>query len=1532
MTLHLQHFDTKLRKTLSIQEKIDNSLAEYFFPNTEFALGLAYEGATNVKDLTEHGDKTLQFASGKRLYFADQAVREQLYPNPSDGAAYGSLVFTPSRQFFEKKQVRILVIDDATGANGGLLPSDIARKLVGDCYGKVSQELAQELTSTQNTPFQFRIGIKPQAGNDVYRIAKGTLAPAHIEGLGVPTLQKNTGGQVQTKVGYDLILATSSFKGRKGADAIQPGEYSLTIGIGIKALAEYGEHSLGTQILVNYPRGVKADVLPELKEKADELAKVQADPRQIAQLYVQQYERRQSFSQSSLQALLEIEPDLEALETAIDEAFGDEEVSFPDKQDNLLYRLLKANLNGHPQLLEHPKVIAGLNNFVRKRWVDIATGRSIKFASGLAQPSWDLNKDQICVPHLPEGQEVIVTRSPLVNSNGVIVLTNKHLPEVKDQQGTIHIHPETAAEHLQADFDGDRLAFALTSKYPTLAAEVKEYNLPQNRYPDVIKRAKVAYEGSFEEIAISAMENKIGMIANQIQQAVALQWETQLIPEQGKIQYVNQIRAHFKKLVNKDADPKQDFQLPPQFAPQVKSLAELPKQTSNEQADQTLADVKKLLFTVVSELSNELQVAVDGPKSAARPDEALLKYSKAVTEYTSIDWLKDKKNPEIYLNRTMESSNHSPIDLMVRQTNEVYTQSQLIARPAVEFRPLFQGVVFLEDHQAKAGEITKTYNDLIKQAISLDKRSKTEPGPSLTATSTLSGKQIEITNLLKFEPKDSPVWDHSTLDIKLLANSETYLPNTLMAVVIQEQEGNLLTRPIGTVPEELVKEHNLQPNIRFKATVALTSGVTTEQVNAKFKEAAQYLSEVRQNTPEEEHLPIAAALWHLNHARSEKSPESNNLKKASVAFNAFPDQVINQLATLQFSNLTVVGVHQQSNEHLGRKWNGEKAQCEIALETDSANPNYGKKIVLVEGKKFAPLSGESPSLPAGTHYEAEIVTPPGAAVVATTSKGNTLKINQIKNHHYADRQWTGETAQLQFKVRTNHNRLTPVVLIADKVLGVLDEESAEKLKSNGLPKPGVTLTARLQNTTSTVAYLKVDPQSVVYPEYSNSITQNLQERSVDVEKIAHLLPSPSAELVELVETVEHMPSAEFYQKASELKPKDLEWLAVITGNTAPKQESERETLIEDAFTYKFEKLQSATKYLLSPASTRVLEQRLLEDQGWELQDSELDKQAAALNEGLLSKFGEETLFSLVVKVDAIRKRQQLTPLSSETIEAQDNNSNSELLNFQKQDAAYAKVAPPAPTTKAKISILQQGVATPERPLKPENWATVARAVGYSSEYTDAVRKLTATVEKDGKQLPEHIVTAMQQDFRQFQEINTRLNNWLQAASAIGKKSEYLKRITEVTNDFNAEQDPKPLSERAIAAMQQDLNQYAQLKSKSAKAANSVDVLQNGASLKTLGVPQATKILATEVLAKQILDAVGRDIYEDGNYRLTRQGNAVAIEAKDSKGETTRSTSHASSKTQLTTEDFLQIRQISKTISTNPAPTQNITRHNEELER
>ena len=235
MTLQLNHFDTRLKQNLDIQEKIDNTLAEYFFPETEFALGMVYKEGTTAADLQEYEGKTLQFASEDRMYFATERVRERIYPNPSDGAAYGNLVFTPNQKFSEHQNVRILVIDDSLeklGQNGGLIPIDEAKKLVGDCHGKISTALANELTGKKDTPFQFRLGIKPQEGNDVYRIGKGTLAPLSLENLGQPLLKKLSHGEIQTKVGYDLVLPLSSFKGRKGAEAITPGEHNLTIGIG----------------------------------------------------------------------------------------------------------------------------------------------------------------------------------------------------------------------------------------------------------------------------------------------------------------------------------------------------------------------------------------------------------------------------------------------------------------------------------------------------------------------------------------------------------------------------------------------------------------------------------------------------------------------------------------------------------------------------------------------------------------------------------------------------------------------------------------------------------------------------------------------------------------------------------------------------------------------------------------------------------------------------------------------------------------------------------------------------------------------------------------------------------------------------------------------------------------------------------------------------------------------------------------------------------------------------------------------------
>ncbi len=201
MTLNILHFDTKLQAPTDIKDVVKNSLAEYLFPDTKFAAGNIYENSTTPKELEKYEDMTPQFSSGKKVYFGSHEVREKVYPNRSDGAAYGSLVFTSCQDFKELLNLRILVVDDATGENGGILPNDQAKRLVGDCYGRMSPDIARELTGAANTPFQFRMGIKPQDGNEVHRIAKGTLAPSReLENLGQPKLSQKEGEAIKTKI------------------------------------------------------------------------------------------------------------------------------------------------------------------------------------------------------------------------------------------------------------------------------------------------------------------------------------------------------------------------------------------------------------------------------------------------------------------------------------------------------------------------------------------------------------------------------------------------------------------------------------------------------------------------------------------------------------------------------------------------------------------------------------------------------------------------------------------------------------------------------------------------------------------------------------------------------------------------------------------------------------------------------------------------------------------------------------------------------------------------------------------------------------------------------------------------------------------------------------------------------------------------------------------------------------------------------------------------------------------------------------
>ncbi|MDV3001145.1 MAG: hypothetical protein N5P05_002751 [Chroococcopsis gigantea SAG 12.99] len=1075
MTLYLSHFDTKLRQDLGVKERIKNCLAEYLFPDVEFALGEIDPQNVEAKDLREYEGMTLQFASRERMYFSAFGVRDWLYPNPSDGAAYGSLAFTPCQKFSETPKMRVLVIDDSTGDSNGILPKSEALRLVGDCHGKTSPELTERLTGVKNAPFQFRLGIRPQESSPVYRIAKGTLAP-HPQ---LSTLTANVVSESDKfKVGYDLILATSSFKGRKGEDAIRPGGYILDLGIGVKSVAEYGKQSLGAQVLVNYPKGVQQDILPIIKEKAEELADAQSDLYALAKYFLKNYEERSQIEEEYF-----TEEDLGYL-APLDGVTGDSEET-PWGQ-TLLYDLLKVDLEHHAQLLEHPFVIDELKKFLQKQWIDIATGRAIKFNSGLAQPSLDLKENEVCIPIVPDGAEVIVTRSPLVNSNGVIVLVNRHLPHLMNLQGAVHIHPEKAAKHLQADFDGDRLAFERAELYPILTAEIKEALEEKNRYPDVVKRDKIAYTGSFEKIAVSAVKNDIGKIANQIMSAVTLRWETVLMPEELKEGYVSQVRNYYRGILAKDADTNDRFKIPHQYRQDVQTIANLPEQLSPGDIETALSRIRDIQFHIVSDLSNELQVAVDGPKSAARPDTKMLKACKEIGGYETVAWLttRDKiRNPKVYTEHILGSTSYGPVDALIRVTNGFWEQNQLQSRPAVQFRGLFPEPTNSRMLEI-AGEIKDAYNHYLKTVRSLeDLRTQHQEliSPYIEVRSTKTDKVVYLTRLEQFGGLNPDIFEKkgaTTLNLAFIHNNiAKNIPNSLLAVA--NFEGG--EKPLAAVAVSSIAQYAMKPGMKLTGGQgALNSGITQEPINAIYSSLDEYVEMVRSQHPPGERKSLAAALWQSAHTR-----DDYGTKKALLAFKLFPDEVIEQVKELQFKELSVVGLHFPSNEHGNRAWRGEVSDCEIATATipDKNGGFEDKRVIKVEGKVLAPLTTQSASLPLGSKFKAAIFAESGSGLIATTPKGNSVKIGQVKNFAYRDYRPAGETKKLTVNlVNKAGGGKMALVSVDGNAIGILDKESELKLRErNLLSEKGFTFVAKLENPPPTTARIQIQADTVIYP-------------------------------------------------------------------------------------------------------------------------------------------------------------------------------------------------------------------------------------------------------------------------------------------------------------------------------------------------------------------------------------------------------------------------------------------------------------------
>jgi hypothetical protein len=1071
MTLELKHFDPRLNqwiytddsKTDSqsiLTEKLNNTLLEFYFPDKEFSFGHSDEYSTD-EELKNHPDGQILLLSSKtRLLYGDKECLEtiqKICPDSKDRGAYGSIFLGACKNAIHEK-LNILVVDDSTdnrGENGGILSNDLAYKLVGDCYGQISTQLYDKVTLRESQVdksyhvIQHRFGWVDGVGEDTtkYRFGKGTLRPYRLDRIKY--------ADPNNKPKIDIILPVSSFKGTdkdrpKGPTKpqIKPGLYQQNIWLAEKAQSQQGHMSI-SQLLASFPQGIK-DFAEELEVQAQRLASIEDDPRNVAAYYCEIYEKRkESLSQNKLKTsdIINQETDVKNLGTNddldVDQELGDESA----KDDLFMYKLIKADLLGHHQLLETEKVKQELSRFVQSEWRDIAVGKTLTFDRGMIIPSKELKNGEICVSWLDEQEKILNFRSPFLNSNGLCVSNNKYVkdqlgPDGESLEGIIVVNDEdhkriqariteleaqgidvdfidpaeTESERQARDYDGDCIGVARASLYPNLTAEAERRNLPQNAYSPTVKLKKQSFydpkdgrQPPFEKIAIHMSDSiSVGIINNQVTALEALESEIEVLKTYGtleqKSEYLEQVSSHYQSLFEQEYDqkPKPIRAEYRPFMQSVVALAENPNRTPDiiEQA----MDVNRLMYReMIGEGCYQNQIAVDLFKSSKKPEMNKIRENNRYL-YRDVNYIKDKKSRSAYLNSGITPTGYSPVELLINQTNKYFQQSELESRPIVQFKDLFQGVEFTPQQKFAAIAAKYEFDLKFNAAVRMSQRRETEKGPS-AIVQTPQGAKLEITNLTRYG--HPLIWKAQTLNIRLeeIKFTSSERPHKLLAVAQIngeiDKDGKPAYRQLGTVSQQSVTDHNLKAGITTQGAklLELKPELTRSQTKLLFALANDASVAFYASIPESEKLASAAAAWNICASRQDElevarkenaNPQAIAKKVSNFAFAAFPNEIISRLEELQFSEPKLVTLNNEANQFLGRDWNPtEKHSIEIrASHHPPGHERHVSRLMFVqdadgEYKEFAMLETRTGQLPIGTKAQASMVGVEPATAKAT---------------------------------------------------------------------------------------------------------------------------------------------------------------------------------------------------------------------------------------------------------------------------------------------------------------------------------------------------------------------------------------------------------------------------------------------------------------------------------------------------------------------------------------------------------------------
>jgi hypothetical protein len=971
-------------KYLSEPETIRYSILGLIYTPEELESLVIVKPDKNERDINQldrinFGDdlkRHVIFSSGNNVYFGDRSlvdrIRSQFFSTKIDHACrYGSLLTSSCIngvvEFSDREDDRPLRVKIVDSQSDNLKQQQEAAKFfTGDCHGKISLQLARQLGGGHNQPFQFRFAWMQEWAADrdelhtpqVSFLAKGTFLP----------------NAALTEVrGYDIILDRSSIKGieKKYINKLVPcGDYQLPKAIiGNRANAQIQEYQNSWQFLVWFSReAIERDIVPAAKAEAQKLAEIQKDPLALNQYLIEQSDRRTN-----------------AIDN-FDDSQIDDDGDTPEqtRSESRLLSILRHDRLG--LLAGFPKLADFQRSQLQKRWLELAFKGAARHDSAMAQPCDSLKPGTIVAPYLEDGQEVIITRYPIVSKDNIrrYTVDNSQAPSLLHYKGCIFIHPDRAMEHHQCDFDGDQLIVTPAERFPHIAREIRHAD-EEREYSKVQKRAKVDYAPpqykSLRQIAVAIEQNSIGYIANLI----------------GRVQS--------------------------SVSPAL------------SQEKQELFEYKKRLL--LGKLFDALQIEVDGPKSATRFRDyhpKLEKQARAwIEKYPS--YLFDyKKNPLTYKSAPIPTESNNPINCIAEQAvNPHWQRSQIQIRERHHFNFLFAAPTqkkeldywqnkclpwaeeVKERYKTRATEIYQAHerdSEAIKREFAKfyeDLRAEIDrefPSPKrrLLAANALWQKETTNANLdeyireckkLSRQLKVTFHWEENHQRLHDLLPKDTWIFSVPFERYLRDKQTGAVLKEEGKPVTELLaqrfKEYLDKQGAKYEATtderLPLVRFALIEPNQKLIEQLQQRFGENVNEDIDRSYYDGRGKLKKLIIVPPKDcywvETSDRLIPKASLTFRLFTEEVCKQLEEYKIEQAKLIG--QKFNDYAtenfnSSKWKERKLQLTVAALDHPEDRRHGLAIVQLKGKNLAMFAPESPSLPIGATFTGTI-TPANSALI-----------------------------------------------------------------------------------------------------------------------------------------------------------------------------------------------------------------------------------------------------------------------------------------------------------------------------------------------------------------------------------------------------------------------------------------------------------------------------------------------------------------------------------------------------------------------